>query len=312
MNDLTERLRELAAISDTDSAQLVSDRTRADLADMITAAPPAVTGQDIGAVPAAGAAGRARATASRRWLAGLPLAAAVAAAMLVVVFGILPGHRAGYHPPRHPVARVLAFIRHGRYIDVIVRNPYADPRRYRAEFRAHHLDISLRLVPASPSIVGTVVYFQGNNSLKVITRTGRCWTGGGGNICPIGFRVPVHYRGSAMLVFGRPAKPGEKYESTAPSTDRGEVLHGLHIVGRHVGTVLRLIRTRHVRVAVYNISTSSGGKLVHHVPLSWFVYEVDPWAPGQVMVFASPTRRPSPSAVPQPATGSPTPTPSPG
>ncbi len=307
MNDLTERLADLAAITDADAARLVSDRTHADLAARITTAAPEEAGHGPGLFPAAPAGRNPGARTRRRWLAGLPVAAAAAAAIaLVVVFGIQPGHPAVHHPHGQPAARVLAFIRHGRYIDVIVRNPYADPRRYRAEFRAHHLNISLRLVPASPSLVGTVVFFEGR-SLKVITAKGRCFTGGGGDICPIGFRVPVHYRGSAELVFGRPARRGEKYETTVPATSEGEALYGLRIDGRHVGTVLRLLRTRHQTVGVYNITTSAGGKLVHHVPLSWFVYEADPWAPGQVMLFADPTRRPPP--VPVPSSGQPQPTP---
>lgn len=309
MNDLTERLAELAPISDAEAAGMVSDRTRADLAARIMATPPAATGQDRGVIRPAPAAWAAGAVTRRRWLAGLSTAAA-AAAIVLVVFGVQPGHSAGHHPPHHPTARVLAFVRHGRYIDVLVRNPYADPSRYRAEFRAHGLNISLRLVPASPSIVGTVVYFEGNTSLKVITKKGRCFTGGGGDICPIGFRVPVHYRGRAALVFGRPARPGERYESTAPSTARGEALHGLRIAGRRVAAVLAMIRTRHVTVGVYHITTRGGlGKLVHHVPLSWVVYGADPWAPGQVMLWAGPGHsRP----VPSPSPGSPTPTPSRG
>lgn len=307
MNDLTERLAELAPITDADAAGLVSDRTRADLAARITAAPRAAASGRAAGARAAGARSR------RRWLAGLPLAAAAAAATALVVFGIQPGRPAGHHPPVHRAAHVLAFIRHGRYIDVLVRNPYADPSRYRAEFRAHHLNITLRLVPASPSIVGTVVYFEGNSSLKVITKKGRCFTGGGGDICPIGFRVPVHYRGSAALVFGRPARPGEKYESTAPSTTRGEALHGLRIEGRSVAAVLAMIRTRHVTAAVYHITTSGGiGKLVHHVPLSWVVDGADPWAPGQVMLWVRPSGHSQPTQPAPPATARPTPTASPG
>jgi len=48
----------------------------------------------------------------------------------------------------------LAFTTAGDYIRVVIRNPYADPSVYRAEFAAHHLDISLLMVPGSPSVVG--------------------------------------------------------------------------------------------------------------------------------------------------------------
>jgi hypothetical protein len=313
MNDLTERLAELAAISDADAARLVSHRTGADLAARITAVPPDSPGQDQGLIPASLAAGAAGARARRRWLAGLPLVAAAAATILVVAVGIQPDRPGGHNPPGHAAARVLAFIRHGGYIDVIVRNPTADPRRYRAEFRAHGLDISLRLVPASPSIVGTVVYLEGNSSLKVITAHGRCFTGGGGETCPVGIQVPVHYRGRAELVFGRPARPGERYETTVPATARGEALHGLRIDGQRVRTVLRLIRTRHETATAFHITNWRGlGKIVRHVPPSWFVYEADPRAPGQVMLWAGPTRQPQPVSTPQPGNPAPTSTPAPG
>ncbi len=126
----------------------------------------------------------------------------------------------------------------------------------------------------------------------------------------------MHYRGRADLVFGRPARPGERYESTASATARGEALHGLRIDGRHVRTVLRLIGPRHVTAAVYHIVTRRGlSKLVRHVPLSWFVYEADSWAPGQVMLWAGPTRNPPPVRTPShgptpsatPGPGAPTP-----
>jgi len=155
------------------------------------------------------------------------------------------------------------FTRHGHYIDVRVRNPVADPRRYRAEFRAHRLDITLKLVPASPSLVGTVVFFDGSSAIKVLTAKGRCRTGGGGDVCPVGLRVPVDYRGAANLVFGRAARPGERFETTASATAPGEALHGLRVRGLRVSAVLALLRGRHVTAPVFHVTTARGeGKLV--------------------------------------------------
>ena len=201
-------------------------------------------------------------------------------------------------------AEALTFTRHGRYINVIVRNPLADPRKYRAEFRAHGLDVSLKLLPVSPSLVGTVVYFggSGTGAIKAITATGRCFTGGGGSACPVGLRVPVHFRGQADLVFGRAARPGEKYESTASATAPGEALHGLRIVGKKVSAVLKMIARRHVTAAEFHITTARGiGKLVASVPGSWFVYTADPWAAGQVALWVGRTRHPAPAPAPSPA-----------
>jgi hypothetical protein len=59
--------------------------------------------------------------------------------------------------------------------------------------------------------------------IETITARGRCYTGGGGSACPVGVQIPVGYRGQAEVVFGRAARPGEQYESTAPATAPGEV-----------------------------------------------------------------------------------------
>jgi len=215
-----------------------------------------------------------------------------------------PGDKVGPVHIGPAKAEALTFTRHGRYINVIVRNPLADPRKYRAEFRAHGLNVSLKLLPVSPSIVGTVVYFggTGTGAIKVITARGRCFTGGGGSACPVGLRVPVDFRGQADLVFGRAARAGERYESTASATALGEVLHGLRISGKRVSVVLRMLRRRHVTAAEFHITTARGiGKLVSAIPGSWYVYTADPWAAGQVMLWAGRTRHPAPALEPRPA-----------
>jgi hypothetical protein len=309
VNDI-EQVARLAVISDADAAGLVSPNTRADLADRIA------TMTDEPSKPAAWTRRRAR----RRWLVGVPLAAGLAVGVLVVTSLGGPGAKVGPMPFGPPKAEALTFTRHGHYIDVIVRNPVADPKRYRAEFRAHGLNISLKMIPASPSLVGTVVFFGGGNAggdsrqIKVITAKGRCFTGGAGNECPVGLRVPIGFRGDAQLAFGRAARHGERYESTTSATAPGEVLHGLRIIGKKVSMVLKMIAGRHVTVAEYHITTARGiGKLVSRaeVPPSWYVYSADPWAPGQVMLWVGKTRQPAQSP-PQPGAPVPSPTASPG
>lgn len=232
--------------------------------------------------------------------------------MLIAALVGRPGQHVGpinIGPPNAKAA--LTFTRHGHYLDVFVRNPYADRKKYDAEFKAHGLNIKLYLVPASPSLADTVVYLgnsSGSTGITMITAKNRCHTGGGGNICPIGFRVRANFRGSAELGFGRPARPGEKYEATASAFAPGEALHGLHIVGRRIAAVLPLLRARHVTVAEYNHSAHHRGVLGRKVPLSWFVYDADPWAKGQVMLFVGKTRHPQAD---HPTPGTPVPTPSP-
>jgi hypothetical protein len=295
----------ISPVSDAAAAHLVSDGTLADLADRITSA----------AAPQA-AHHRQAPSRRRRWLIGIPLVAGLAAAVLIATSIGQPGGKVGPLSvgPARAQAQALVFKKDGRFIDVIVRNPVADPKRYRAEFKAHGLDITLHLVPASPSIVGTVVEFSTSKpGITPITAAGRCVTGGGGNVCPVGLRIPLDYHGQADLVFGRAARPGERYESTAAATAPGEVMHGLHIQGDRVAAVLAMLRKRHVTVPVFHYTRKDFGELLppRKVPGTWYVYDADPWAPGQVMLSVGPTRVQAAVGAPSPASPAPSPTASP-
>ena len=325
----TNQLGRICPVTDTDAERLVRPGTFGHLGAQITATPAGPTTPAEPAAPSA-AAGAARPT--RPWArAGLPLAAAVIALVAVAVAITRPAappkpatapasatapSSATASPPGASAsttvpAQVLSFTTSGGYITVIVRNPLADPARYRAEFAARHLNVTLNLVPASPSIVGTVVYIgesAGSPDIETITAQGRCYTGGGGSACPVGVRIPVGYRGQAEVVFGRAARPGEQYESTAAATAPGEVMHGLHFVGDTVAQVLAMLRARHVTVPVFNYDAPDGGKNVGHVPGTWYVYDANPWAPGQVMLVVGPTRTQPENQAPQPGTPVPSPT----
>jgi hypothetical protein len=274
------QIRSIAPISDADAARLVSDAALADLAGQITMTP-------------AGPAGASRPPRARRrwWLAGIPAAAAAAALIVAAVAAHTgePGGTGGSRQLRLD-AHALAFTRVGHYIDVIVRNPLADQASYNAEFKAHGLDITLSLVPVSPSLVGTVVEVStsgpGGDSITTITAKGRCWTGGGGSECPVGLRVPAGYRGQASFVFGRAARPGEQYESTTSASAPGEVMHGLDYIGKRVSAVLAMLARRHVTVPTYR---DNGRALApSQVPGTWYVYDAVPWAPQQVLLFVGP------------------------
>jgi hypothetical protein len=275
----------ITPLSDAEAGRLAGPGTLADL------------GSQIASTPAAQAQGRARARARRgparrRLLIGVPVAAALAVAGLAVTSLAGPGQKVGpvtVGPPKADAA-VLSITRHGRYLDVIVANPLADARKYRAEFARYGLDISLRLVPASPSLVGTLVYFQGGRAITPITAVGKCWTGGAGNVCPVGIRVPLDFKGRADLVFGRAARPGEPYETTGSPTAAGEAMHGLKYDGKTVAQVLAMLQRRHVTVQSYRVSTSPCYTAVRRsVPGSWHVYSAVPWASGQVLLWASKT-----------------------
>ncbi len=283
-------LERISPVSDAEAARLTSADTMRCLAEHVTStAAAAMPGRT--ARPA-----KSRHVTRRRVLTGLPLAAGLAVAGLIATSAGAPGQKVGpvnVGPPRAQAA-VLTFTRHGRYIDVIVRNPVADARRYRAEFARYHLNITLQLVPASPSIVGTLVaesLSANSRGLLAITAVGKCFTGGGGNVCPVGVRVPLHYKGTATLVFGRAARPGEQYESTTSATAPGEVMHGMHYVGKTVSVVLAELAKRRVTVPQWRVVTRGGCYTAarRSVPGNWHVYQAIPWAPGEVLLWASKT-----------------------
>ena len=207
----------ISVVSDAEAARMVSAETLADLAERITASPYRQT-------PTV----RSR---SRTWrlLIVIPVAAAFAVALLIVTSLFRPGEKVGPVPvgPAKARAAALSFARHGGYIDVIVRNPMASQARYSAEFAAHHMHITIKMIAASPSVVGTLVYESANprSGITIIRSRHACYTPGGGwGRCIVGVRVPVGYHGHAAFVFGRPARPGEQYQ-TAGSVDRARRGH---------------------------------------------------------------------------------------
>ena len=308
-------ISQIAPVSDAEAARLVRDRTMAELADDIvrSAAAP------LADAPVA--AGGARRHGVRAWrlrnrlLIGVPVAATLAVAGLIATSAGAPGQHLGPVPvgPAKAQAAVLSFTRHGGFIRVIVRNPVADPRRYRAEFAKYHLDISLTLVPASPSVVGTLVeesLSAGAGQLTPITATGRCFTGGGGNVCPVGVEVPVDFHGTASLVFGRAARPGEQYESAGQANGPGEAMHGLYYQGKTVSAVLAMLAKRGITVPQYRVQRAGQCymEVRHTVPGNWRVYDAVPWAPGQVLLWAGKTL-PVQDCAPVPASPAPSPSP---
>jgi hypothetical protein len=264
-----EAIRRLATVTDEEAARGVTARARTELAEQIMATPTV-----------------RRRRRRRLLLIGAPLAAAVAAAAVVAV---LPRHQ------RQDVRlAALSFQTEGRYVVVTVKDPYADPERYAKEFAAHGMKIHLSLVPVSPSIVGTVVMMDGGEGIKTITAKGRCWTGGGGYACPVGVKIPVGYRESAGVVFGRAARPGEEYQSTTSAFAAGEELHCVDVRHRTVAEARTLLKAHKMTVARFNYelrpgyytSTADPAK----IPGSWYVANADPWAPGQVLLAVRPTR----------------------
>ncbi|TDE35474.1 hypothetical protein [Actinomadura sp. 6K520] len=279
-----------APISDAAAVRPVRAETRRELLELITAAEP---------VPA----GPPR---RRRYLRiGVPVAVAAGCAVAVTSLALLPAGSpaepsrnavspSGFDP--RPVA-ALSFTKKKDHIEVRIKDPLADPRRYQREFAAHGMNIKLMTVPASPSVVGTIVMQDdgdGPDTRKIETiEEGRCVTGGRGDgKCIRGLRIPVGYRNNAEIAFGREARPGEQYSSTSSAFAPGEALHCLDIRGLTVDEAERRIAKRKLTVGTYNYMVNNygynGGR--EKIPGNWYVRDADPYAPGQIMMFVQKER----------------------
>ncbi|MFB4317500.1 hypothetical protein [Actinomadura sp. 21ATH] len=293
--DIDTLIGALAPVTDARAAELMPDESAADLADRITR---------TAVEPAA-----PRRRRSRGLTFGLPLAAGLACAAVALAAVAQdpavqpPPNATGQSPdatgtaqsPNVRLASALTIKRKGDHIDVRVRDPLADPKRYGKELAAHGLKVELSLVPVSPSIVGTVVMMDtsdGTNErdITTITAKGECETGGGGDVCPVGVRVSTGYEGTAQVVFGRAARPGEQYNSAAPVTAPGEVMHGMTFRKKRVGEVLAALKKRNVTVPEYRYMDGNVSKDVgpDQIPPTWYVHDATPWAKNQVLLFVGP------------------------
>src|SRR3954452_7257855 len=156
---------------------------------------------------------------------------AAAAAACVAVAIIVAG---GAIFSASPAAAGVRFQVRGNYIIARVTRPFTARDQLQAAFQQEGIDISVRLVPVSPSLRGTVVYLGGSAGASEIQplQGGPCVTGGGG--CPIGLKIPRDYSGHGEIALGRPAQAGESYASTASAFAPGEALHCSGLLGAPV------------------------------------------------------------------------------
>ncbi|MEV6868506.1 hypothetical protein AB0M44_46980 [Streptosporangium subroseum] len=234
----------------------------------------------------------------RRWLIAIPVAAALTGAALALTVVVQPGDVGPVHVGP---AKALAFTQNGDYLDVRILDPNADPQRYRTDFAAHGMNVDLKMKPASPSLVGTMISvssFKGmmihnpNGKFELKGKEGSTWIemidGGSdcGNMwCTAGVRIPVNLREPIEIIFGRASRPGERYEITGDPTARGEVLEGLNLRNRTVAEVGLMLQQRRATVQQYYQDSPEppagghGWDYSEHVlqpedvPGTWYVHE---------------------------------------
>lgn len=335
----------IATVTDAEVARLASPAAFADLATQITATEAPATrpglarkrsflsaaGLSTRGVPADGSRPRRRIAL----LTAIPVALAAAAALFVTVLspggtGPAGGHGApvaggspsvgsgsspgtgtdtGTGPNSQAAIQAVSFTKQSGYITVVIRNPYVDSSWYNADFARHHLHITLSLIAASPSFVGAIEEMSTDsgatsNEIKLIGKSGSCGEDGTG--CVIGFRVPVNFHGQASMAIGRPTRPGEQYETTGSAFNKGEILYGLkdQVYGHPLSQVLALFARHHVTVAVCR-NPANNNINPSKAPGDWYVQNVIPWSPGQVIIWVGPTQH----AMVAPLASEPAPTP---
>jgi len=173
----------------------------------------------------------------------LALAATLAAAVAVVWVG--------ESTVRPRQATAVTFEEQDGYVSARITDPSASKAEFDAAFAKRGFDITVKLVPASPSLVGTVPRFYGDqqanrHEIKMYYDTS-CYTDGGGWHCPVGIIVPSDFAGHAVIDIGRAAQPGERYEMAGNAFLLGEPLHCSNLPGMTVDQAIPVLQDLGIR-----------------------------------------------------------------
>ncbi|HXB64259.1 MAG TPA: hypothetical protein VNV42_05210 [Solirubrobacteraceae bacterium] len=212
-------------------------------------------------------------------------AAAIAAAVLSATSAVSPGR-----------AQAVAFrTAPGGDIIATVTDPLAAQAQLDAAFAQQGLKITVTLLPVSPSIVGTVVSVgesgPGMAQIKPL-QGGHCLSGGGG--CAIGIDIPRDFHGEGSIYLGRPAKPGEPYESGDSAFAPGEPLHCSGLLGARVAAALPALEAKHFTVIQWQENVEDSPTSSHTVDLAQpparnHIWGADLTEAGKVTVTTAPT-----------------------
>jgi hypothetical protein len=282
----------IAPVTNDEAARLASPAAFADLASRIAAteapvAPPRAA-RERAFLPRLGHSHPRRRLAL---LTAFPVALAAAAALLVTVLS--PGGSvAGTGANSAAAIKALSFTKENGTITVVIRNPYADAAWYNADLARHHIPLTLQVIPASPSLVGSIIGGDYAPGVKELTGQRRCYypsSGGASSPCLIGFTVPTNLKDEGSVWIGGPARPGQQYESTGSIFAPGEALAGLlkQVAGQPLSKVRPILASHHLTVAVCRDKNNNNVN-PDSVPGDYYLTNVLPWAPGQVIIWTSP------------------------
>jgi hypothetical protein len=205
-------------------------------------------------------------------------------ALLVIAGALVVGHR-----PAVTSSQLVSFrTASNGTVTAVITDPLAAKRQLDAVFRRHGLDISVTVVPASPSVVGTIVYTD-VPTISSIDR-GACYSPGQG--CPVGLVISASFRGQGVVTVGRAARPGEAYESSADSLDAGEALHCSGILNEQASTALPVVRARGLGVEWREMPGTSAAtpdnRALAAPPPGAYVVDATPISSKKVLLWLAP------------------------
>jgi hypothetical protein len=210
------------------------------------------------------------------------LLAIVAAALGVAVLGVMTLWSNGPPTPdsARTNARLVAFTTGDGEITARITDPLAAASQLSAVFEEHGLNITVKAIPVSPSLVGRIVYSD-VPSIRSL-HEGTCL--GGGTTCDVGLVIPADFQGEGNVVVGRGAQSDETFHSSADVFGPGEILHCSGILGGSVTDALPVLREKGLTV---RWSGSSEGDSAS-AP-SGYVADGTALSPTEVMLDITPT-----------------------
>jgi hypothetical protein len=168
------------------------------------------------------------------------LAAASSTVAGVLTAFLLPGIPGG---TTRAQAAIEVQTSNGRYVIRLTRLA-EDTATVEAELEALGLDVKIDFVPASPSVVGTLVAAMGGDGTEEFTPPS-------GPADPVpSISVPLEYDSQLTLYIARPAEAGEDYVTSRAlgAESQGEALHGSHIFNMKVKEAIRVLQDRSLTV----------------------------------------------------------------
>jgi hypothetical protein len=226
----------------------------------------------------------------RGWRIVVPaIGACAAATVAVAVFANSP---VGTHTPLGPPpAQAVSFSNTPNgWIIAKVTDPLAAQKTLDADFAEHHLNITLKLIPVGPSLVGTVLSQAYDSQPPKAPKGGSIQAldshcGAAAVLCQVGVKIWEGFTGQGEIDLGRAAQPGEHYVYAPSVFAPGEILHCSGLVGAPVSDLSTVLQAHGWTVAVWNYSN----KTVSAPPAGSYISEIFPSTATTVKVNTDPS-----------------------